>query len=58
MKRNIGSWGSVVRAVAGIAMIGCAFLAPLPLLARAPGFGGPGAYLLLRPLLAPAWAAN
>lgn len=50
MKRNIGNAERVVRAVVGIALMGCAFLAPLPLLVRLPGFGGLGAYLLLTAL--------
>lgn len=50
MRRNIGNSERVVRAVIAMAMIGCAFLAPLPLLVRAPVFGGLGTYLLVTAL--------
>ena len=46
MKRNVGNWDRIVRALAGLAMLACAVMAPLPLVVRACGFGVVGGYLL------------
>lgn len=46
MKQNAANWDRVLRAMAGLAMLGGAFLAPLPLLARVLALGGGGAYML------------
>lgn len=46
MKQNVASWDRALRAVAGAAMIGASFLAPVPVLVRILVFGGGGAYML------------
>jgi hypothetical protein len=50
MTRNVGDPERIVRAIAGIALILCAVLLPLPLVARATAFGGMGVYLLVTSL--------
>jgi len=47
MKHNVGTWDRVVRAIAGLAMLTCSVMAPLPVLVRGCVLGVPGAYLLL-----------
>jgi hypothetical protein len=51
MKRNVGSLDRIMRAVAALAMLACAVMAPLPLVVRACAFGVVGGYLLLSALV-------
>ncbi len=46
MKKNIASWDRIFRAIAGLSMLACSFLAPLPLLVRLVAFGVGGAYMI------------
>jgi len=46
MKRNVGAKDRLFRALAALAMLGCAVMAPLPLFLRLPIFGAMSAYLL------------
>ncbi|HLL24742.1 MAG TPA: DUF2892 domain-containing protein [Kofleriaceae bacterium] len=50
MKKNLGRTDRTVRTVAGLALLMCAVMAPLPLAVRGPAFGGIGVYLLLTAL--------
>lgn len=45
MKHNTAMWDRILRAVLAVAAIVCAFVAPLPLLARVLALGGSAAYL-------------
>lgn len=47
MKRNVGTVDRIVRALAGLALLGCSAIAPLPWILRAGAIGVPGCYLLL-----------
>jgi len=51
MKRNVGAGDRSVRAVGGVSLLTCSFLAPLPLAVRVAVFGGMGAYLLVTALV-------
>jgi Protein of unknown function (DUF2892) len=46
MKKNVGRYDRVFRALGGTMMVACSILAPLPLVARVAGLGMMGAYLL------------
>ena len=46
MKQNAASWDRALRALAGLAMLVCAVIAPLSLVVRALAFGGGGLYML------------
>ena len=46
MKKNVGTKDRVFRALAGLMMLVCSLMAPLPLAVRVAGFGMMGAYLL------------
>jgi hypothetical protein len=46
MKQNAANLDPVHRAMAGLAMLAGAFLAPVPLLTRVLALGGVGAYML------------
>ncbi len=50
MTKNVGTMDRVGRGLGAAAMMTCAFLAPLPLAARAAAFGLTGAYLLFTAL--------
>lgn len=51
MQQNAATWDRILRAMAGLAMLAGAFLAPLPLLARVLALGGTGTYLLVSSLV-------
>ena len=46
MNQNAASWDRVGRAVAGVGMLACSLLAPLPLMVRVLAFGVGGAYMM------------
>lgn len=46
MKHNTGNWDRILRAVAGVAMIICGILAPLPFVVRVLALGAGGAYMI------------
>jgi hypothetical protein len=50
MTRNVGNAERMVRAVAGMMMILCAVMAPLPLVVRVAAFGALGTYMLFTAL--------
>ena len=51
MKHNVGTSDRVARAVAGLAMLACSVMAPLPLVVRGGLLGALGGYLLLSALV-------
>lgn len=51
MKQNVGKSDRILRVLAGLALLSCAFLAPFPLAVRMAAFGASGAYLLLSALV-------
>jgi len=51
MKHNVGTPDRIVRALAGLAMLACSVMAPLPLLMRVGALGVTGGYLLLSALI-------
>ncbi|MDB4973801.1 MAG: hypothetical protein JWN48_2142 [Myxococcaceae bacterium] len=50
MKKNLSTTDRWLRLLAGSALLVCSMLAPLPLMIRAAGLGGAGAYLLFTAL--------
>jgi len=50
MKRNVGNPERGGRALGGLALAACAFMAPLPLAVRVAGFGVLGTYMLFAAL--------
>lgn len=51
MKHNVGNLDRILRALAGLVMLACSVIAPLPLIVRVAGFGVVGGYLLLSALV-------
>ena len=51
MIRNVGTSDRLLRGLASLALISCAFASPLPLVARIAAFAIPGGYMLLTALL-------
>lgn len=50
MKRNVGSFDRLLRALGAMALLTCSALAPLPLLIRIATFGVMGCYMLFTAL--------
>lgn len=50
MKRNVGNWDRIFRGLAGLGMVVCSVMAPLPLVLRVAAFGVGGVYMMFTAL--------